>query len=164
MIITLKEKVAILPPLLQILEVLASDWETVGIIIMVYILLLTDVTSLNNSITYSLVIRLTKSVIPTSKCTLLLPAVHLVFFRFIKICIHCIINKGLVLFCFSAIGNLHSAQSYYNLYIPATLDPQVYKFKERQVDSSLSENQALMGWTALIIILIKYTMTSRKVA
>ena len=61
----------------------SPDWITpvfrhqFGIIIMVYPLPITDATSLNNSITCNHVIRLTKTVIPTSECTLLLFAAHL---------------------------------------------------------------------------------------
>ena len=55
---------------------------------------------------------------------------------FIRISIHCNINKGLVILFFPSIGNLRSTHSYYNLYIPATLNPQVYKVKETKVTCS----------------------------
>ena len=78
-----KEKIAILPPVLQLLEVQALDWISsvfrnwFGLIIMVYPLLLTDATLLINSITCNHVTRLTKIVIPASECSLLLFAVDL---------------------------------------------------------------------------------------
>ena len=78
-----KEKIDVLPPLLPLLDVPALDWippvfrRRFDIIIMVYQLLLTDATSLSNSITCNHVTRLTKTVIPTSECTLLLFAAHL---------------------------------------------------------------------------------------
>ena len=78
-----KEKVAILPPRRQLLEMPAPDWippvfrHRFGIIVMVYpLLLIIDATLLSNSITCNHVARLTKTVIPTSECTLLLFAAH----------------------------------------------------------------------------------------